>query len=111
MDKIVQKLAALGIPGLVVLGIAATTGLAGGAAILVALSTMGGPFGLLGGIAAVALLALTIDAVASYGFETIAVALVNQLVANGTSRDEIRRSVRGYWMLSDSLKKKILSVL
>lgn len=111
MDKIVQKLAALGIPGLVVLAVAGTTGLAGGAAILVALATMGGPFGLLGGIAAVALLALTIDAVASYGFEAIAVAVVNALVQNGTSRDEIRRTVRSYWMLSDSLKNKILSVL
>ncbi len=67
MDMIVQKLVALGIPGLVVLAVAATSGLAGGAAILVALSTMGGPLGLWGGIAAVALLALVIDAVAQGG--------------------------------------------
>jgi hypothetical protein len=111
MDKIVQKLAALGIPGLVVLAVAATTELVGGAAILVALATMGGPFGILGGIAVVALLALTIDAVAQWGFEAIAVALVNKLVEDGTSREEIRRKVNGYWMLSKSIKRKILSAL
>ncbi len=108
---IVRKLAALGVPGLVVLAVAATTELAGGAAILVALSTMGGPFGVLGGIAAVALLALSVDAIAKWGFDKVAVAVVHRLVEGGTSRDEIRRRVAGYWMLSDSLKKKILGVL
>lgn len=111
MDKIVQKLVALGVPGLVVLAIAGTTGLAGGAAILVALSAMGGPFGLLGGIAAVALLALVIDAVAEYGFGALAKAVVSGLVASGTSREEIRRQVSGYFLLSDSIKKKIYEVL
>jgi hypothetical protein len=69
MDKIVQKLVAMGIPGLILLGIAATTGLAGGAAIITALSVMGGPFGLMGGIAAIGVLALAVDAVSEYGFD------------------------------------------
>lgn len=111
MDKIVQKLAALGIPGLIVLAVAATTELVGGAAILVALSTMGGPLGIMGGIAVVALLALTIDAVSEWGFEAIALAVVKKLVENGTSREEIRRTVKDYFFLSKSLKRKIISVL
>jgi hypothetical protein len=69
MDKIVQKLVAMGIPGLILLGIAATTGLAGGAAIITALSVMGGSFGLMGGIAAIGVLALVVDAVSEYGFD------------------------------------------
>ncbi len=41
MDKIVQKLVAMGIPGLILLAVAATTGLAGGAAIISALAGNG----------------------------------------------------------------------
>lgn len=62
VDTVESKLIAIGIPGLIILAIAATTGLAGGAATIMALSTLGGPFGIMGGVAAVALLALVVNA-------------------------------------------------
>src|SRR5690242_20926998 len=51
-QKTVSNLVGLGIPGLILLAVIATTGYAGAAAITTALATLGGPFGMLGGIAA-----------------------------------------------------------
>ena len=48
MDKLVSKIAALGIPGLVLVTAIGATGLAGGAAITTALAALG-PGGILGG--------------------------------------------------------------
>jgi len=42
LDKIAEKIAALGIPGLILVIAIATSGLAGGAAIVAALATLGG---------------------------------------------------------------------
>ncbi len=107
MDKVIQKLVAMGVPGLVLLAIAATTGLAGGAAIITALSVMGGPFGILGGIAALGVLALTVDAVSKYGFEKIGEQVVKGLEEDGLSKAEICTKIQGYKMLSDELKNKL----
>ncbi|MFM6039787.1 MAG: hypothetical protein ACKPBB_18935 [Sphaerospermopsis kisseleviana] len=49
MDKIVDKIAALGVPGLVLVVAMAFTGWAGAAAITTGLAVLGGPFGMLGG--------------------------------------------------------------
>jgi hypothetical protein len=111
MDKVIQKLVAMGIPGLVLLAVAATTGLAGGAALITALSVMGGPFGIMGGLAAIAALALTVDAVAEYGFEKIAREVVKGLEKKGNTKSQIRKKIDGYKLLSSSMKNKIKSVL
>ena len=50
IDKVAEKIAALGIPGLVLLVAMAGSGFSGRAAIVVALATLGGPLGMLGGI-------------------------------------------------------------
>ena len=63
-DKLIARLVALGIPALVLIAAIASTGLAGGAAIVAALAMLGGPFGMMGGvlvlISAVLLLTLRI---------------------------------------------------
>jgi hypothetical protein len=110
MDKVVAKLVALGVPGIVLLIAVATSGLAGGAAIVAALAFLGGPFGMLGGLALLGLLTLAADAVAKYGVETIMRKVVQGLVEQGTSRDEIRRRVQGY-PISAGLKKSTLEHL
>lgn len=111
MDKVVQKLVAMGIPGLVLLAIAGTTGLAGGAALVTALSVAGGPFGLLGGAVALGALALTVDAVAEYGFEKIARGVVQGLIDKGMTKGQIRGKIKSYKLLSSDLKAKILANL
>lgn len=111
MDKVVQKLVSMGVPGLVLLGVASTTGLAGGAALITALSVMGGPFGIMGGVAAIAVLALTVDAVSEYGFKEIGKQVVKGLEKDGISKDKIRAKIDGYSMMSNSLKSKLKALV
>lgn len=56
MDKIISKVAALGVPGLILVVAIAASGLSGAAAITVALAALG-PGGIIGGIATLSLLA------------------------------------------------------
>ena len=51
MDKLVNKIVALGVPGLVLLIAMHLTGFAGAAALTAALASLGGPLGMLGGLA------------------------------------------------------------
>lgn len=110
VDSVISKLVAVGIPGLIILSIAATSGLVGGAATIMALSTLGGPFGMMGGIVAVALLAVVIDALAGASFEYIGKKVVEGLIDEGHSEEEIRETVENY-PISRGLKLKILELL
>ncbi|MBK6535003.1 MAG: hypothetical protein IPF99_37320 [Deltaproteobacteria bacterium] len=110
MDKVVQKLVALGVPGLVLLVVIATSGVAGGAAIVVGLAALGGPFGMFGGLAMLGILALVADAVAEYGLEKIFASVVIGLIATGHTRQEIRKTIEGY-PITAGLKRKILGNL
>lgn len=83
MDAVVEKLVALGIPGLVLLVAIATSGLAGGAAIVAALAFLSGPFGMMGGIAMLGLMGLVSQSVAKYGLNAIAERVVQGLVEMG----------------------------
>ena len=67
MDKIVSKIVALGVPGLVLFVALSATGYAGAAAITTALAAIG-PFGILGGIASLGILALFSQAITEYGY-------------------------------------------
>lgn len=61
MDRLVSKIAALGVPGLVLLVAMSATGYAGAAALTTALAALGGPLGMLGGIAVLGLLVFQED--------------------------------------------------
>ena len=107
MDAVVDKIAALGVPGLVLVVAMAFTGLAGTAAMTAGLALLGGPFGMLGGIAVLGVLALISRALARYGFEAIFKGVLNRLRAEGKTNDEIKEAVDGYWFVSDYLKRKL----
>ncbi|MEH1982684.1 MAG: hypothetical protein V7L27_26045 [Nostoc sp.] len=96
MDKLVDKIAALGVPGLVLLVAMAVTGWAGAAAITAALALLGGPLGMLGGIAVLVLLALISQGLAEYGFEAIFKSTVEQLRTQGKSKSDIEREIESY---------------
>lgn len=110
MDKVVEKLVALGVPGLVLLIVVSTSGVAGGAAIVAALAALGGPLGMIGGIGMLGVLTLVSSSIAKYGVEKIFEAVVQGLVAKGRSRDEIRRELDGY-PITSGLKRKVLENL
>jgi hypothetical protein len=73
MDEVVRKVAALGLPGVLLAITIATTGFAGGAALTTALATLGGPVGMIGGIAVLGVAGLVADAVAKVGIQNFLV--------------------------------------
>jgi uncharacterized membrane protein len=110
MDKVVEKLVALGVPGLVLLVAIATSGLAGGAAIVAALAVLGGPLGMLGGIGMLAVLTLVSNAVAKYGMTAIFRGVARGLRDKGKTTDQIRRELNRY-PISAGLKRRVLEEL
>ena len=75
MDELVKKIAALGLPGVILIIVMATTGLTGAAAITTALAILGGPAGMLGGIAVLGLTALITDGLTKVGLENLLTAV------------------------------------
>lgn len=107
LDKIVEKIVALGVPGLVLVIAIAAVGPAGGAAIVTALATLGGPLGMMGGLGVLGLLVLISQAIAKYGVETVAKRVIQGLMEKGMSKEEIIKKIDSYWFLSNSLRKKL----
>jgi hypothetical protein len=113
LERVVQGLVALGIPGLVLLVAVATSGFAGAAALTTALAALGGPLGMIGGIGVLMLLVLASQALARYGLPRVSRPVVKGLLAAGHSPQAIRDQVRKYpqWIISGELRKKIEEVL
>ena len=105
MDKIVQKVAALGVPGLILVVAISATGLAGAAAITAALAALG-PGGIIGGIFTLGLIGLVSEGIAKYGFETIFEAVVKELYARGETKESILKKIDKY-PVSKDLKRKL----
>lgn len=93
MDKLVSKIAALGIPGLVLVTAIGATGLAGGAAITTALAALG-PGGILGGIATLGIIGLISEGIAQYGVDAIFSAVIKELYRKGETKEEILRKIK-----------------
>ncbi|MGL4791761.1 MAG: hypothetical protein ACRC8J_00955 [Phocaeicola sp.] len=105
MDKIVAKIAALGVPSLVLIIAISATGLYGAAAITTALAVLG-PFGILGGIATLGVIGLISDAIAEFGISAIFSGVVAQLLEQGETKDSIIAKAEKY-PISKSLKRKL----
>ena len=106
MDKLVSKIVGLGIPGLILLVAISASGLAGGAAIVTALATLGGPLGMIGGIGLLGILALIADGIGKYGFDAVFVEVVKKLREKGKSKEDIEKEIQKY-PISKSLKRKL----
>lgn len=110
MDQIVDKIAALGVPGLVLLVAMAITGWSGAAALTSALALLGGPFGMLGGVAVLGVLSLISKGLAEYGLEQLLQGVVERLRQRGRSVESIAREIE-FYPISRGLKLKIRDYL
>lgn len=108
MEKIIAKIAALGVPGLVLTIAISCTGLAGGAAIIAALSALG-PGGILGGIFTLGIIGLIAHSITEFGAEAIIKGVVKELLKK-ENPDEIKMKVDKY-PISHSLKLKIFEYI
>lgn len=110
-DWIVEKIVALGVPGLVLLVAVTVSGYAGGAAIVSALASLGGPVGMIGGIGLLLLLVLISHGLAKYGFEKIFKGVVQKLRdKKGLSKKEILDKIESY-PITKSLKLTLKELL
>jgi hypothetical protein len=113
LERAVQGLVALGTPGIVLLVAVSSSGFVGAAALTSGLATLGGPFGMVGGIGVLLLLLLVSKALTNYGFSKMSTLVVRGLVAKGLSIDGIRDQVDRLpkWLISNELRTGIEGVL
>ncbi|MBD6619305.1 hypothetical protein FNW02_26630 [Komarekiella sp. 'clone 1'] len=71
MDEVVKKIAALGLPGILLVIAISVSGVAGGYGVVAALAGLGGPFGIIGGLGVLGLTTLVGEALAGYGIEAV----------------------------------------
>ena len=109
LEKIVSKVAALGVPGLILLIAIAATGLTGAAAITAALAALG-PGGILGGIATLGVIGLLTNGISEYGVNAIFTGVVKELYLRGESKESIKEKVSKY-PVSKSLKLELFDTL
>lgn len=105
MEKLISKLAAMGIPGLVLLIAVNATGLAGGAALTAGLAALG-PGGMIGGIACLGVIGLLAHGLTEWGFDAIFSGVVKELYKQGETKETILRKIEKY-PVSKSLKRKL----
>jgi hypothetical protein len=77
MNEIVKKLAGLGLPGVILVILTVASG-GSSTAVAATLTALGGPFGIVGGIALLGLITVAGDAVAGYGIEAILKAIYKE---------------------------------
>lgn len=109
MDKIVNKIVALGVPGLMLLIAVGASGLAGAAAVTTALACLG-PGGMIGGVVTLIIASLISEAIAKYGFEAIFLKVCKGLYEKGETKESIKEKIRNY-KISKSLKEKAIKYL
>lgn len=109
MDMIIKKIAALGVPGLVLMIAIELTGLAGAAAIVAALAALG-PGGIIGGVMTLCVIGLIADGIAEYGFDEIAKGVIMELYCNGESKESIKEKVSKY-PISEKMKNNLYEVV
>ncbi len=71
MDEVVKKIAALGLPGILLVIAISLSGVAGGYGVVAALAGLGGPFGIIGGLGVLGLTTLVGEAIAGFGIEAV----------------------------------------
>ncbi len=107
IDKVVEIIAALGVPGLVLVMLMAASPWYGAAAMTSSLAVLGGPFGMAGGLAALPILTLIAIALTRFGFEVVFRAVFTDLKKKGKSEQEILEEIDSSPFISKELKKKL----
>lgn len=105
MEKIISKVAALGVPGLILVVAMAATGLTGAAALTAALAALG-PGGMIGGIVLLGVAGLVAQGLTEFGFDAIFTGVVKELYKKGETKESLMAKINDY-PVSKSLKRKL----
>lgn len=109
MDLMIKKIAAFGVPGLVLTVAIELTGLAGAAAITAALAALG-PGGMVGGVLTLCFIGLVADAITEYGFDVVAKGVLEELYKNGETKASLKEKIKKYPVTS-KLKSSLYDVV
>ena len=104
-DEIVSKVAALGVPGLILVIAMGATGFAGAAAITTALAAIG-PGGIVGGLVILGIVGIVTEALTKYGYKAIVKGVLKELVKRGETKETILNKIEKYH-ISKSLKLQL----
>lgn len=110
IDKAAEIIAALGVPGLVLVMLMAASPWYGAAAMTSSLAILGGPLGMAGGLAALPVLTLIAILLTRFGFEQVFQAVLNGLRKKGKTKEEILEIIDSY-PISKGLKRKLRELI
>lgn len=117
IDEVVRVAASVGAPAvllIVALSIAGASGLAGAAALSAALTLLGGPAGMPGGILVLTFVGGVSAALASYGLEALLVAIYNKRIETSEQPDIVDvvvKEINSNKLLRTSQKRTIISAV
>ncbi|NEQ41873.1 MAG: hypothetical protein F6K40_39115 [Okeania sp. SIO3I5] len=111
MDEVVKKVSSLGLPGVILTIVMATStgGIGGTYSLIAAIAILGGPFGMVGGLTVLGLMTIVGETIAEYGIEAILVKIYSER-SKAESVKALLKEVRDL-PISDDLKLKLNYVL
>lgn len=107
MDKVIDKLAGMGVAGLVLAIVISISGYAGAAALTSSLALLGGPWGMIGGIGVLLLIGSVSTAIANYGIDAVAKGIVQKMIDDGKSKSDIKSEIDSFPIISKDMKVKL----
>ena len=110
MDEVAKKLASLGLPGVLLVIMMATSGGMGGTyGLISSIVALGGPFGLMGGLAVLGLMTAVGDVLSGYGIESLLVTVYKERTKS-ESLTKLIKELKDL-PLSDNLKLKLKTLI
>lgn len=110
MDEVIRKVAALGLPAVILTVVMASTGLAGAAAITSALAILGGSAGMLGGILALGTVGILTDLLAKFGIELVLMRIY-EIRSEKENVEKLCQEIDNLPFISNELKQKVKTVI
>ncbi|NEO30639.1 MAG: hypothetical protein F6K36_09450 [Symploca sp. SIO3C6] len=109
MDEVVKKVAALGLPGVILVVAMATSGAMGGIGLISTIAGFGGPLGLAGGLAFLGLMTGVGDIISGYGIDAVLKAVYEERKKK-ESISSLRKEVKEL-PISENLRFTLLNVI
>jgi small GTP-binding protein len=110
MDELIRKVAALGLPAVILAIVMASTGLAGAAAITSALAILGGPAGMIGGIVALGTAGILTDLLAKFGIELVLMRIY-EIRSEKEDVEKLCQEIDNLPYISNELKQRVKTVI
>ena len=110
MDEVIRKVAALGLPAVILAVVMASTGLFGAAAITSALAILGGQAGMFGGMVVLGTSGILADILAKFGIE-LALMRIYEIRSEKENVEKLCQEIDNLPFISNELKQKVKTLI